>query len=899
MIARSTSVRALAIASLWALPATAWAEPVAADPASDHAIETAEPAAQDVADESIIVTGTRRTDRTVTQSAVPIDVFSAETLETQASGDMNNLLRNLIPSFNVSRFAIADGTTFVRPPTLRGLPPDQILVLVNGKRRHRAALVQIGGGSLAAGAQGPDLAQIPTIAIERIEVLRDGAAAQYGSDAIAGVINYGLKRDPGLEVNTRVGQTYEGDGENYQVALKYGLPLPEGSYATFSFEYLRSEQTNRGVTRPGALLLAAANPSLYGNLPNPVQIWGDPFVEAYRGFINTGFAVTDDIEAYFFGNMGQSNQEGDFNYRQPVSILGPNQLGQGSTTNYAAAGGVFTTLYTRVIPGLVDSRGRPVYDGLGPTFNFREVYPLGFTPRFFGTVKDLSTVGGVRGNVSGLNFDFSASYGENSIDYYMANTLNPSLGPDSPTDFYMGRLTQRETNFNADFTYPLDIGLASDLTIAFGGEHRNEAYQISVGDPASYAIGPYALQSYRNAAGAIVTNTAQQLGSNGFPGYGPDSAVNQGRNSYAFYGELEVDPLPGLSVSGAIRYENFDGFGSTTNWKATARYEFSPAIAIRGAASTGFRAPTPGQLFTTNVATAFSGPNPVEAAIYPVTTLAAQAGGATPLRPENSKNYSAGLVLTPAPALSITVDYYNIEVEDRIGLTGNILVDNSALTAQQIADRRAILRAANVPNAETLGQFRFFTNAFATRTQGVDVVANWAFTTSIGRFATTLAGNYNETKVTRADVINTGNAFGTLTLINRERRGDIENGLPKFRGNITENFTSGPVSVTARASYFDEYTSYALPGDGGDKTFGSEWTFDVEVGVEVTDFARLAIGAENLFDNYPDRNYRATGLPNQNWYVSTGGTVSGSVYPDSSPIGFNGGFYYARLNLDF
>ncbi|WP_448659983.1 TonB-dependent receptor plug domain-containing protein [Sphingomonas sp. CJ99] len=890
MIARTTSVRALAIASLWALPATAWAEPVLADPASDEPIETTEPAAQDVADESIIVTGTRRTDRTVTQSAVPIDVFSAQTLETQASGDMNNLLRNLIPSFNVARFAIADGSTFVRPPTLRGLPPDQILVLVNGKRRHRAALVQIGGGSLAAGAQGADLAQIPTIAIERIEVLRDGAAAQYGSDAIAGVINYGLKRDAGLEVNSRIGQTFEGDGENYQLAVKYGLPLPEGNYATIAFEYLRSEQTSRGVQRPGAALLAASNPALYGNIRNPVQIWGDPQVEAFRGFINAGFTVTDDIEAYFFGNMGQSDQEGDFNYRQPVSITGPNALGTG-TQNYALAGGIFNTLYTTPIPGLTDARGRPVYSAEGATFNFRSLYPLGFTPRFYGTVKDLSTVGGLRGNLGGLNFDFSASYGENSIDYYMTETLNPSMGPESPTDFYMGRLTQRETNFNADFTYPVDIGLASDLTIAFGAEHRNEAYQISLGDPASYAIGNYGLQTVQRADGTRFVNTAQQLGSNGFPGYGPDSTVNQGRNSYAFYGELEVDPLPGLSVSGAVRHENFDLFGTTTNWKATARYEFSPAIAVRGAASTGFRAPTPGQLFTTNVATAFQGPNPIESAIYPVSSLAAQAAGATPLSPEKSKNYSAGLVLTPLSSLSVTVDYYNIEVDDRIGLTGTILVDNEA--------KRQILRNANVANAESLGQLRYFTNAFATRTQGVDVVISYTMNTGLGRFATTLAGNYNETEVTRADTIDTGNAFGVLTLINRERRGDIENGIPKFRGNITETFTSGPVAVTGRASYFDSYTSFALPANGGDLKIGSEWTFDLEAAYQLTPWARVAIGAENIFNNYPDRNYRATGLANQNWYVATGGTISGSVYPDDSPIGINGGFYYARLNLDF
>ncbi len=840
--------------------------------------------------DDIVVTGTRRTDRTVLESAAPIDVFTAETLEKQASGDMNNILRNLVPSFNVGRFAISDGSTFVRPPTLRGLPPDEILVLVNGKRRHRAALVQIGGGSLAAGSQGVDLAQIPSIAVERIEVLRDGAAAQYGSDAIAGVINYGLKRNrEGIELTGRYGQYYEGDGENVQLAANIGLPLTDSGFFNVSGEYLNSKQTSRGVQRPGVVALQAAIPGTYDGLRNPVQIFGDPQVEAARLFVNSGIKLSDEAEVYFFGNYGSTRQEGDFNYRQPVTVTGPNALGTG-TTSFAVAGGIFNTLYLDAIPGQFDGRGRPVYSATGSTYNFRTLYPLGFAPRFFGHITDYSAAGGLRGTLeNGLRYDLSSSYGQNKIEYRMTNTLNPSMGPASPTAFFMGALEQRETNFNADLAYELEAGLASPITFAAGAEHRREAYAILMGDTASYQFGNFGLQTVQRADGTRFTNTPQQVGSNGFPGYGPDSAIDEDRTSYAFYGEVDADPVTGLSLAAALRHENFSDFGSTTNWKATARYEFMPELAIRAAASTGFRAPTPGQLFTTNVATAFSGANPIESAILPVTTAAASAFGATSLRPEKSKNYSAGIVLTPMSTLSITLDAYQIEVDDRIGLTGNIEIDTAA--------RRQALRAAGVANAETLGRLRYFTNSFATRTRGVDLVANHTATADFGRFNTILAVNYNNTKVTGVDTVN---LLGTQTaVIDAVRVGNIENLNSKWRGNLTENFSMDRLSIMARASYWGKFTSYAAAADGGNKTFGDDLTFDLEVGYELTDAIRLAVGGENVLDNYPDKNFRATGLSNQNWYASTGGTVSGSVYPDDAPYGWNGGFWYVRAAAKF
>jgi len=886
---RSTFLASAAAAALcWPAPGRAQAvpAPTPAPTAPDQAAGTPQgtpaeaagtPAAADTPQVDIVVTGTRRTDRTVTESAVPVDVFDAATLAAQAPSDMNSVLRNLVPSFNVGRFTTSDGSAFVRPPTLRGLPPDEILVLVNGKRRHRSALVQLAGGSLAAGSQGPDLAQIPVIAISRIEVLRDGAAAQYGSDAIAGVINYGLRRDrEGIDLTARYGQFYDGDGENLQLAANIGLPLGEG-FLNVSGEYVDAKQTSRGVQRAGAAALQLARPDLAAGVPDPAQILGDPLIEAGRIFVNAGIPLAGEDELYLFGNWGRTNTAIDFNYRQPVTVTGPNRYGTG-TASYGYASGVYETLY-------LDRLANGNYSATGRTFNYSSVFPSGFTPRFIGTVRDLSAVGGYRGRADwGLRYDLSLSYGQSRVDYEMNNTVNPSLGPVSPTSFYLGRLEQRETNVNADFTYPVNLGLASDLTVAFGGEYRNEAYQIGLGDAASYTVGPYAFQTVQRANGTTFTVT-QQVGANGFPGYGPNATVDNSRNSYAGYLDLEVDVVDGLSISGAIRHEHFSDFGNTTNVKGTARYAFSPAIAIRGAASTGFRAPTPGQSFTTNIATAFVGGNPVETATLPPTSAAAAFFGASPLEPETAVNFSAGAVFTPTPRLTVTVDAYQIKVDDRIGISGNFDITTAA--------QREQLRLLGVENYASLGRVRYFTNAFDTRTRGIDLVANHTVDTGFGRFNTVLAGNHNVTRVT---------AFNP-TIITRERRGDIENLTPKWRANLTENWTLDGFGVTARAQYFGKLTSFDLPANGGDLTFGDEWVFDLELSYRVNDRLRLAVGAENIFDAYPDRNFRAAGgtglngTPLQNFFAFTDATVTGARYLGDAPFGFNGGFWYARAQL--
>ncbi|HVF15534.1 MAG TPA: TonB-dependent receptor, partial [Steroidobacteraceae bacterium] len=806
--------------------------------------------------QEVVVIGSRAEGRTVTETSVPVDVFDSSVLDTQAPADMNNVLRNLVPSFNVAQFPLSDGSSFIRPPNLRGLPPDEILVLINGKRRHRAALVQIFGGSLASGSQGPDLAQIPTIAVDRIEVLRDGAAAQYGSDAIAGVINYSLKRgSDGARFTSRYGQYSRGDGENLQIAGNLGLPLGANGFVNTSFEHYSQDITAPGGQRAGAYLLSQQRPDL--NIATPANSIGDPDIRANRGFINAGMNIGDNSEIYAFGNYGESRSQIAFNWRQPVTLFGPDKNGNGNTTRYGRAA-QFNDIYLDQLPD-------GTYNVNGATFNFASVFPAGFAPLFKGHIKDMSLVGGFKGKTGfDLNYDFSASYGQNSIDYTVGNTVNPSMGPTSPTEFDAGGLEQTETNFNVDLSYRVDAGLAGPLTIAFGGEHRREAYAIESGEPDSYAIGPYYFQRLSNG-----TTTAQSVGSNGFPGFSPASSVDNDRTSYAVYVDLEADVIEKLTASAAIRFEDFSDFGTTTNVKGTLRYEVNDALAFRGAASTGFRAPTPGQLFTNNTSTGFVGSEAVETASVPPTDPAAQYFGGQSLDPEESVNYSVGFVLTPTSIpITLTVDAYQIEVTDRIGFSQYFEVEVPGNPAATLANRNA-LRDLGVYNWATLGRVQYFTNGFDTTTRGVDVVLNHNISSDFGRFQTTLAGNYNANKVDRAEP----------GILSRERIGNIENLNPKVRVNLTEVWTLSDFTVLGRAGFADKWTDFAEPTDGGDKEFGSEVTFDLELAYQLNDSIRMALGGENIFNNYPDKNMRAMGLsgpaptPTQNWYAFSDATI--------------------------
>ncbi|OYU15800.1 MAG: TonB-dependent receptor [Alphaproteobacteria bacterium PA4] len=842
--------------------------------------------------DTIVVTGTRRVDRTVTESSVPVDVFTASDLKTQPSPQLQTILQTLVPSFNQQRNLLGDASAFVRPPTLRGLPPDQILVLVNGKRMHRSALVQVTGGALAQGAQGPDLSQIPAQALGRIEVLRDGASALYGSDAIAGVINLGLSRkDSGLDVQARYGQTYQGDGQDTQISAIWGTKLGnDGGFFNISGEFIDQNIFDRSAPRPEIAPLVAAGikpPIANGNR------LGQPENRAYRVVFNSSIPVGDKDEVYLFGNWGTQRQGNDFNYRRPIAVTttpipgrGP---GFGNTGSFGKS--INTTYLDRLPNGNFSETGR--------TFEASQIFPNGFTPFFEAENEDVSIVGGYKGEMeNGLRYDISAASGTNKIRYFMGNTLNPSLGPDSPTNFYLGSLKQTETNLNVDLSYPMEVGLASPLNIAGGFEFRREAYEVGMGDRASWVTGPYAAQTVQRANGTTFLST-KPVGANGFPGFGPDSVSAGGRNSVSAYLDLEADIVESFTLSGALRYDRFTDFGDTINGKISARWAINDVIAVRGNFNTGFRAPTPGQQLTQNVQTAFPNGSPVPVAVATVRpdSIVGIAYGSSALKPEKSTSFSGGAVLTPGGGFNFTVDYYNIKVTDRIGITGNFNV-----TA---ANQQALL-ALGVTNALDLGQINFFTNGFATRTQGVDAVLTHRADSDLGNFNTSLAVNWNKTNVTSIRSVVQSSAVGGASspLIDRVREGNIEESLPRWRAVLSETYTKGIFDVTARVNYASSITTYFAPVTGFDpasaalypnpwpKTFGAEVWMDLEVGVTIKDDYRIAVGAQNLFNNYPDRETR-------NIYPQTGGAANGSYYPDTSPVGWAGGFWYVRASAKF
>lgn len=824
----------------------------------------------DATGNTIIVTGTRRTGRTATESAVPIDVIGGEDISSLATADVKVAMKNLVPSINLQRNALFDGSAFVRPATLRGLPPDETLVLINGKRVHRSALVQVSGGSLAAGSQGADLSQIPSAAVARIEVLRDGAAAQYGSDAIAGVINFSLARqDKGLRLAARYGQYYEGDGQDLQLSGNLGLKLGQnGGFLNLTAEYTHANDTNRAVQRPDALVLK----SLGYNVKEPVTKFGSPQAEAVRLFANGELPLGDSDTLYLFGNYGWSDQVIDFNYRRPIAVSTTGPTGTAFTF-----GKSINTFY-------LDRNPDGTWNAAGRTWESSALYPNGFSPRFRSTNVDASIVGGYKGEgESGLRYDLSLGYGQNRIKYYIFDTFNPSLGPESPTSFYAGSLEGRELSANLDLGYALEAGLASPINIAFGLEYRRESFLIGLGDTASYSQGIYAAQTVRRPDNTTFLVT-HPVGSNGFPGYGPTSVVDKSRGSYAGYLDVEADVSDQLTLGAAVRYERFDDFGGTANVKGTVRYAVSPAIALRGAASTGFRAPTPGQLYLRNLQTAFVGANPipVQIATLSPSDAAARYYGATALKPEKSLNFSGGVVLTPASGLSVTLDYYNIKVTDRIGLTSRFTVTDPD---------RVQLAALGVVDPASLGLVQYFTNGFATRTQGVDFVASYRARTGAGEFNTSLAVNYNKTNLLSRRTITLPDGR-TALLIDAERKRDIESLLPKWRGVLTQSWSNDRFDVVARANYFGSFTDNQTAANGGDKTFGEEIAFDLEVGVKFGERFRLAVGGENIFDNTPDREDRRL-------FPNSGSPASGSIYPDASPLGYLGGFWYVRASVEF
>lgn len=791
--------------------------------------------------EEVVVTGSRRAGQTVATSARPIDLIGSDELAAQGATNLNDALRSQVVSLNVQRFVAQDGSAFIRPFSLRGLPPDQTLVLVNGKRRHRAALVQITNQPLAAGAQGVDLSSIPSIAVEQIEVLRDGAAAQYGSDAIAGVINFRLKRNAdGATVVARYGRFMDGGGDDVSLQANLGLPLTASGFFNVSAEYNTTDPTSRGAQRPDAqALINGGNTAV----PVPAQRWGNVAGDGARLFVNAEVQATDAVTAYAFGNYARSEGDTEFFYRNPVTRTD-----------------IFRSMPLTTVPG-------------GPRFTFATAYPGGFTPVFGTEIEDTSLTLGARGEWgSGIEFDFSVGTAESALEYFLSNTVNPSLGPDSPTSFHPGTVVQTETRLNADFVYPIEVtAFASPLNVAWGVEWREEEFEIRPGDEASYIAGPFARVLDPN------TNTfiGLAVGSSGFPGYAPSTAGTFGRSNWAGYLDLEADLTARLSLGAAVRFEDFTDFGSTFNWKLSGRFELTDWLAVRASVNTGFRAPTPGQSNIRDVATNIDlvTGGLLLTATRPPTDPISQFYGARSLTEEESFNVAGGLVFTLPGDTLLTIDYFDIEVDNRIALTSRI-----PITA---ADRIAM--AARGIDPGDLQTVRFFGNFFDSKTSGVDVVLQRNFRLGNGAvLAASLGANYTENEVS---------SIRDARAVDRERRIEISDFNPKTRGNLTLDYTQGPWRLMLRGNYYGEWTD-AVPNavptaSAFDQTFPAEWLIDLEVGYDINENVTLTVGADNVLNEYPGRDRRL------------GQQANGIVYPQFSPFGFSGGFWYGRLTARF
>ncbi len=844
----------------WLLPAV-----VALAPWTMPSVHAADPEA---AVEEVVVTGTRREARSVSDSPVPVDVISGDDFVNQGTTDMNSLLSTLVPSYNVNTQPISDAATIMRPANLRGLPPDNTLVLVNGKRRHRGAVVAFLGGGIADGSQGPDLASIPAIALKQVEVLRDGASAQYGSDAIAGVLNFILKDDAeGGSVEARYGEFYEGDGESVTYSANIGLPLTDAGFANFSLELNDVEPTSRSVQREDAQTLIDAGNT---DVRVPTQIWGSPEVRDDFKFLgNVGLDLGNGSEAYAFGNWSERTVEGGFFFRNPNTRAGVFNAysvdpdGDDPDPFLLVADftpGVTPCPVVNIVDNVPDAAALAQVAADPNCFAFNQVFPGGFTPQFGGDVSDSSFTAGVRGELdNSIHYDVSGSVGRSEVKYFINNTINPQLAAleeNIPTSYHPGAYTELDRVFNVDLSYPLEIGgFSSPLNVAGGIEYREETFEITNGDPNSFYID----------RDADLPSQGFGIGSNGFPGFKPQDAGSFSSDLWAAYLDLEADVTENLLLGAAVRHEDFSDFGNTTDFKLTGRLQVADEFAVRGAVSTGFRVPTAGQANVRNVTTAFTnGQLADEATLPPTNPISVQLGG-RPLEPEESVSYTFGTVFGVGD-VDVTIDYYNVEVTDRIALTTTI-----ELTPQDIAD----LLAQGVADATSFTGVRFFVNGFDTTTQGVDIVATYSTDALFGgntEFAA--AANWTDTEVD--DFIQTGGE----DIIGPTRIKQLEENLPNWRANLSATHTQGPWRGLIRINYYGDY--YEAHLDDGDLPIeaGEEITVDVELGYNFTDNLVLVAGAQNLFDEDPDKNPWAT--------------VVGSEFPATSPMGFNGGFWYAR-----
>ncbi len=760
--------------------------------------------------------------------------------------------------------------------------------MIGGKRLNRSALVQVYSGGdtgLGYGSQGADISSIPSIAINNLQVLRDGATAQYGSDAIAGVMNYGIRSENhGIEVQGRYGQYFRyGDGKSYQIAANAGFGLGERAFINVSGEFYDDGQTSRGVTRPTAVAYEKNNPSSAAQLPFyplPAQIWGNSPSRGWKILFNSELELSDTAKFYVIGNAARSKTSESFNYRASATAF----LDPSGTTLHATRQPGDIVLCPRSFLNYNPVAGADV-NGCATIQDpyFLSLYPAGFTPIFVGVVTQLWGVAGIKGAFGELTYDLSVSSSRNTLDLSMYNSLTTAFSPNNPasaapyngpsqTRFDFGRQAQKETNASLDLTYPVEVGFAKPVTLSAGFEYRKETYQLTVSDFQAYAQG----------------------GASGYGGVSPAQAGTWSQNNVAVYAGAETDILPNWTVGIAGRYEHYNTFGAATVGKINTRFEFIPGYAIRATFGTGFHAPSPGQQHNSTLTTNFIAGQAIQTGTFPVDSPISRLYGAKPLTPEKSTNFGVGFTAEPARGLTFTIDYYNIKVRDKIFISqafpvADALHPDGTITAADIL-ANPVLSAVGVG-----GQVGYFTNGLSTRTQGVDVVATYATNALGGKLNLSLAYNHTNNKVIKANA----NVISGAQITN------IDNLAPHDVVHLTASYSNGPFSLTARENYYGSWVNATDYGNtagnaganGGPlQHFGDKATTDLDLTYKVSDQMAITVGANNLFNTFPDRlNKNSTPI-----FPVVGGSADGQVFPrNGGPFGLSGGLWYARIKINY
>ncbi len=810
--------------------------------------------------EQISVLGSRVSNRTVTESSSPIDLIDADTLNKGGFTELGQSLQATAPSFNFSRTQVSDGSDLFRPATLRGLQPDQTLVLVNGKRRHNQSIFGL-VGTVGAGAAGTDMNAIPLSALKGVEVLRDGAAAQYGSDAIAGVINLSLNDSTGITKGyVQMGSTKEGDGDTLSIGLNRGFDISDaGGFINFSAEYRDADGTNRAQRDIGG-----SSDVPYGTLSDDVR-WGQGNADSEFTSLFYNMALPmGDVELYSFGGYSERSA-----------------LGNGFYRNFDAA-----------------------------AKNVTQVYSDGFLPRIYNEAQDISVALGLKGDLNtDWSYDVSAVYGENQYDFTSRNTLNASYAAEylfnnpnasdadiaansGPNGGYSGGFRFDQTTVNADLNGIIDIGTSEPIYLAVGAEYRKENYQIVPGDEASYACG---LANTDTSYPAV--NDVSQFAECGFQAYNglrPEASNKQGRESYAIYIDAETMVTDEWNISAALRYEDFSDAGDDLIGKIASRYEFSDDFAVRGALSTGFRAPSLQQSAYTAYTTNLGAGGVLEQSF--IATAGSEfpaALGVESLALESSENIGFGFVYDVSSELSLTVDFYHTAIEDRITL-------GSFLSASDVAFSPDAVAALAKTGAD---QAAYFSNSVDSTTKGVDIIASYRTDLYDGNFSATFAGNLNTTEI---DNVNAPAGIPQSIALDDIQRSFLTNGQPGERGTLTFDYQRDAISTMLRFNYFGETDvkyfgndHIGLPNElsptgefKATSVVESAVLVDVNVGYELNESLTLNMGVDNLFDVTPDELGQDEALD----FI----TNQAFKYPVRAlPYGFDGMTYYAKVSFSF